>query len=137
MKKLIDLFFKYKEVILYLFFGGCSTLVNIVTYGIGTRVLEWDVVSANILAWVCSVIFAYLTNKFFVFESKTNDLNTLFKEILSFFSARIVTLLLDVAIMKFGIYFGINDLIMKVIANIFIIIANYIFSKLFIFKKEK
>lgn len=137
MKKLIDLFFKYKEVILYLFFGGCSTLVNIVTYGIGTRVLEWDVVSANILAWVCSVIFAYLTNKFFVFESKTNDLNTLFKEILSFFSARIVTLLLDVAIMKFGIYFGINDLIMKVIANIFVIIANYIFSKLFIFKKEK
>ena len=134
---LIDLFFKYKEVILYLFFGGCSTLVNIVTYGIGTRVLEWDVVSANILAWVCSVIFAYLTNKFFVFESKTNDLNTLFKEILSFFSARIVTLLLDVAIMKFGIYFGINDLIMKVIANIFVIIANYIFSKLFIFKKEK
>lgn len=137
MKKLIDLFFKYKEVILYLFFGGCSTLVNIVTYGIGTRVLEWDVVSANILAWVCSVIFAYLTNKFFVFESKTNDLNTLFKEVLSFFSARIVTLLLDVAIMKFGIYFGINDLIMKVIANIFVIIANYIFSKLFIFKKEK
>ena len=137
MKKLIDLFFKYKEVILYLFFGGCSTLVNIVTYGIGTRVIEWDVVSANILAWVCSVIFAYLTNKFFVFESKTNDLNTLFKEILSFFSARIVTLLLDVAIMKFGIYFGINDLIMKVIANIFVIIANYIFSKLFIFKKEK
>ena len=137
MKKLIDLFFKYKEVILYLFFGGCSTLVNIVTYGIGTRVLEWDVVSANMLAWVCSVIFAYLTNKFFVFESKTNDLNTLFKEILSFFSARIVTLLLDVAIMKFGIYFGINDLIMKVIANIFVIIANYIFSKLFIFKKEK
>ena len=137
MKKLIDLFFKYKEVILYLFFGGCSTLVNIVTYGIGTRVLEWDVVSANILAWLCSVIFAYLTNKFFVFESKTNDLNTLFKEILSFFSARIVTLLLDVAIMKFGIYFGINDLIMKVIANIFVIIANYIFSKLFIFKKEK
>ena len=137
MKKLIDLFFKYKEVILYLFFGGCSTLVNIVTYGIGTRVLEWDVVSANILAWVCSVIFAYLTNKFFVFESKTNDLNTLFKEILSFFSARIVTLLLDVALMKFGIYFGINDLIMKVIANIFVIIANYIFSKLFIFKKEK
>ena len=135
MKKLIDLFFKYKEAILYLFFGGCSTLVNIVTYGIGTRVLEWDVVSANILAWVCSVIFAYLTNKFFVFESKTNDLNTLFKEVLSFFSARIVTLLLDVAIMKFGIYFGINDLIMKVIANIFVIIANYIFSKLFIFKK--
>lgn len=137
MKKLIDLFFKYKEVILYLFFGGYSTLVNIVTYGIGTRILEWDVVSANILAWVCSVIFAYLTNKFFVFESKANDLNTLFKEVLSFFSARIVTLLLDVAIMKFGIYFGINDLIMKVIANIFVIIANYIFSKLFIFKKEK
>lgn len=137
MKKLIDLFFKYKEAILYLFFGGCSTLVNIVTYGIGTRILEWDVVSANILAWVCSVIFAYLTNKFFVFESKANDLNTLFKEVLSFFSARIVTLLLDVAIMKFGIYFGINDLIMKVIANIFVIIANYIFSKLFIFKKEK
>ncbi len=137
MKKLIDLFFKYKEAILYLFFGGCSTLVNIVTYGIGTRILEWDVISANILAWVCSVIFAYLTNKFFVFESKANDLNTLFKEVLSFFSARVVTLLLDVAIMKFGIYFGINDLIMKVIANIFVIIANYIFSKLFIFKKEK
>ena len=118
MKKLIDLFFKYKEAILYLFFGGCSTLVNIVTYGIGTRILEWDVISANILAWVCSVIFAYLTNKFFVFESKANDLNTLFKEVLSFFSARVVTLLLDVAI-------------------IFVIIANYIFSKLFIFKKEK
>ena len=138
MKTLKEYFFRYKEQILYLIFGGFTTVVNIAVYGICTRLFHTNEYFANFLAWAVAVFFAYITNKIWVFESKSNDLKTLSREILSFVSARIVTLGLDMGVMYAGIQLlHINDLIVKVCSNVLVVLANYIFSKFFIFKKTK
>ena len=124
-------FNKSYEVLSYLFFGGCTTLVNIVTFWI-LRVLKIGVYTSNTIAWIVAVLFAFITNKLFVFESKGN----LLKEGLSFFGFRLLSLLFDMGIMYLLIdVMNVNDIISKVISNIFVIIINYVFSKIFIFKK--
>ncbi len=123
---------KYYEVLSYLFFGGCTTLVNILTFWV-MRLLKVGVYTSNVVAWIVSVLFAFITNKLFVFESKGNAL----KEGISFFLFRLLSLVFDMGIMYLLIdVFKWNDLLSKVLANIFVIIINYVFSKLFIFKKR-
>ncbi len=119
------------EVLSYLFFGGCTTLVNIVTFWL-LRLLKLGVYTSNTIAWVLSVLFAFITNRLFVFQSKGKIL----KEIVSFFGFRLLSLLFDMGIMYLFIdVFKWNDIVSKIIANIFVIIINYVFSKVFIFKK--
>ena len=126
---------KYKEGLLYLFFGGCTTLVNILAFCL-LRFIKIGTYTSNIFAWIISVLFAFITNKLFVFESrKTGFLKTL-KEGFSFFGFRILSLVFDMGIMYLMIdILNINEVISKIVANIFVIIINYVFSKLFIFKK--
>ena len=132
-----NLLIKYKEQILYLFFGGCTTVVNIVVFALCSDILHMELLVSNFMAWVLAVFFAYITNKIWVFESKTETLNELVKEIGSFVFARVVTLLIDMLIMYVGVeILFINKMIIKVLANIVVIVANYVFSKLFIFKKK-
>lgn len=134
----ISVYFKYKEVILYLVFGGLTTLVNIVSYAVFVRIINMGTVAGTSGAWLVSVIFAYLTNKIFVFESKTDTFDLLVKECVSFFGCRLTTGLMDVAVMYFSVdLLHFNDIVMKIISNVLVVILNYIFSKLFIFKKEK
>ena len=124
-------FNKHYEVLSYLFFGGCTTLVNIIAFWL-LRTLKVEVYTSNVIAWVIAVLFAFITNKLFVFESKGNA----FKEGISFFIFRIISLLFDMGIMYLLInIFSWNDLLSKVITNVFVIIINYVFSKIFIFKK--
>ncbi|WP_236875500.1 GtrA family protein [Clostridioides difficile] len=85
------IFKKHKETILYLFFGAFTTLVNIVSYLFFTRVILFNFMVANALAWILAVLFAYVTNKFFVFESKRIEIEFLFKEFLSFVSFRLLS----------------------------------------------
>ena len=136
MTEIKNLLIKYKEQILYLFFGGCTTVVNIVVFALCSDILHMELLVSNFMAWVLAVFFAYITNKIWVFESKTETLNELVKEIGSFVFARVVTLLIDMLIMYVGVeILFINKMIIKVLANIVVIVANYVFSKLFIFKK--
>lgn len=124
-------FNKYYEVLSYLFFGGCTTLINIITFWL-LRLLKIGVYASNVVAWIVSVLFAFITNKLFVFESKGNAL----KEGISFFIFRLLSLVFDMGIMYLLVdVFNWNDLLSKVLANIFVIIINYVFSKIFIFKK--
>jgi UDP-N-acetylglucosamine transferase subunit ALG13/putative flippase GtrA len=126
---------KYKEGLLYLFFGGCTTIVNIVTFAI-CRGINLNLLVSNISAWILSVFFAFITNKLFVFESKTKSFKALFKEIISFFGCRVLSLVFDMGIIYVMIdLLNINEIISKIVSNVFVIIINYIFSKLFIFKK--
>ena len=135
MTEIKNLLIKYKEQILYLFFGGCTTVVNIVVFALCSDILHMELLVSNFMAWVLAVFFAYITNKIWVFESKTETLNELVKEIGSFVFARVVTLLIDMLIMYVGVeILFINKMIIKVLANIVVIVANYVFSKLFIFK---
>ena len=137
MTEIKNLLIKYKEQILYLFFGGCTTVVNIVVFALCSDILHMELLVSNFMAWVLAVFFAYITNKIWVFESKTETLNELVKEIGSFVFARVVTLLIDMLIMYVGVeILFINKMIIKVLANIVVIVANYVFSKLFTFKKK-
>lgn len=137
MSKLIRLFKKYREPILYLFFGGCTTLVNFVSYVLATRVLNLSVGAATALAWILSVLFAYVTNRRWVFESTARGVSAVIKEMIGFFGARLATGLMDIGLMALFVdRLGFNDLIMKIASNVLVILLNYVFSKLFIFKKR-
>lgn len=140
MRKLIDqgwaLFKKYKQVILYLFFGGCTTLINIVVYALLYRVLQIANVPSAIAAWLVSVIFAFVTNRSLVFESRETELRGRLRELVSFFGCRVLTGVLDVIIMAVAVdMLGWNGLLWKLISNVLVIILNYLASKFLIFRK--
>lgn len=128
---------KNKEVIVYLFFGGCTTVINIICFGMLYNCLSVSNVLSNVIAWCVSVSFAYYANKIFVFESRVAGLSQQLKEALSFFGCRGITLLFDVAIMEVTVsYFGWNEWLWKTISNVIVIVLNYIASKWWIFKKK-
>ena len=139
IKWCFDLYLKYFEIMNYLICGGISTVVNIVVYAICEKVLNWNnVIVSTCVAWFVAVIVAYLLNKIIVFESKGLTKKELLKEIWSFLVFRILSGIIDIAFMKITVdVLGANDILMKVISNIVVIILNYIFSKVFIFKKKK
>ncbi|HBF0843224.1 TPA: GtrA family protein [Clostridioides difficile] len=127
---------KHRETILYLFFGAFTTFVNIVSYLFFTRVILFNFMVANALAWILAVLFAYVTNKFFVFESKRIEIKFLFKEFLSFVSFRLLSGVVEMLIMYVMIdLLFVNDVIVKIFTNIVVIVLNYLFSKMIIFKK--
>ncbi|HFL3153713.1 TPA: GtrA family protein [Clostridioides difficile] len=129
---------KHRETILYLFFGAFTTLVNIVSYLFFTRVILFNFMVANALAWILAVLFAYVTNKFFVFESKRIEIRFVFKEFLSFVSFRLLSGVVEMLIMYVMIdLLFVNDVIVKVFTNIVVIVLNYLFSKMIIFKNKK
>ena len=137
MKKILELYEEYKEVINYMIFGGLATLVNFISYYIFARTLNVDEVISSGLSWFCAVLFAYVTNKLFVFESKKDSKKEMIKEMISFFLARIVSgALCDVGTFALMVkVLNINDIIAKLVTQVMVVIVNYIFSKL-IFKKE-
>lgn len=127
-----------KEVINYLIFGVLTTLVNIITFWLFEDLLAFDYKLATTIAWVTSVIFAFITNKLFVFESKSTSVLVLLKELASFLFFRILSYFLDIfSMILFIEYLYFNSIIAKILANILVVIFNYIASKLIIFKKGK
>ncbi|MBS5645053.1 MAG: GtrA family protein, partial [Clostridiales bacterium] len=90
-----ELFRKYREIILYVFFGGCTTLVNIVVYYAMTRFLGVGEYASNVTAWILSVLFAYVTNKIWVFECRSRDAKVLLRQMGSFFGCRLRSLGMD------------------------------------------
>ena len=138
MKKILELYKKYKEVINYLIFGVLTTIVSLATYWICTTtvlnpVIGWQLQLANIISWILAVLFAYFTNRKYVFES--TEENKL-KEFYKFILARLSTLLIDMFIMWLGVtVLKYNDKIIKIISQVVVIVSNYVFSKLFVFKK--
>lgn len=127
---------KFKEQINYIVFGIFTTIVNYLAYLGLTRLLNTEVILATIIAWVLAVLFAYITNKKFVFESNSFNFAQITKEIVSFFSLRIVSGIFEVVCMYiFVSVLQFNDIVIKLIINIAVIILNYIFSKLIVFRK--
>lgn len=139
IKTIIGLYLEYKEIINYLMFGAFTTVVNFVSYCLFTKVIGIEEVISSGLSWFISVLFAYITNKLFVFESKTNTLKEFLKEIISFFFARILSgILCDVGTFAVMVkVLKINDIISKVVTQVMVVIVNYIFSKCLIFKNKK
>ena len=133
------LYKQYKEIINYLVFGVLSTIVNFVSYYIFAKIIVIDEVISSGLAWFCSVTFAYITNKIFVFESKTTTVKEFFKEMVSFFLARVFSgALCDVGTFAVMVkVFNINDIFAKIVTQVMVIILNYILSKFIIFKNKQ
>ena len=143
MKKLIqDLYKKYKEIINYLIFGVLTTIVNLIVkylllFTIFNAVNPIQLQTSIIISWIVGVLFAYFTNRKFVFESKNKNK---LKEFINFVIARLSTLFLEMGIMWFFVtLLKLNSdlyvVVFTIIAQIAVVIGNYIFSKLFVFKK--
>ena len=125
------------ELVSYLFVGVATTVVNYVVYYIATRLLSMGVMPGTWTAWVVAVAFGYVANKAFVFHTHCDSVLSLLREAGSFFAMRLVSLGMETVLMYLTVtVLGLNDLVMKLIVNIVVIILNYVFSKLFIFKKK-
>lgn len=139
MKKIKELFFKYKEVIMYLIFGVLTTIVSIASYFLLTAYIlkennQLHIQTANVISWILALVFAYITNKKYVFDSKQKQKGEFFK----FAMSRISTLILEIIIMYLGVsLLKQNDKIIKIIAQVLVIVSNYILSKLFVFRAKK
>lgn len=135
---MINFFKQHREIIAYLIVGFLTTAVSlIVYYALTTTLLDpqngLELQIANIISWVISVLFAFITNRRYVFQSKEK---ALIKQMLLFFVGRLGTLLLDMLLMFLLVTRGgMNDRIAKVLVQILVIIGNYIFSKLIVFRK--
>lgn len=128
---------KYKQLIVYIIVGVMTTLVNFIVYYISTRQFNLSEYTSNFIAWIVAVIFAFITNKFIVFKSKNKNIKFVLKEGISFVSMRVISLGFDMLIMYIVIsVLNWNDLIGKLISQVVVVISNYIFSKLYIFKSK-
>lgn len=138
LNKIISIIKKNQEIINYLIFGFFTTILSLVTYYLLTLTILNPqnailLQLANIISWILSVSFAYLTNRKYVFKSNNRNF---IKEISDFFLSRIITLLIDMIIMGIGVtYLGLSDKIFKLLSQVIVIIGNYLLSKLFVFKK--
>ncbi|MBS7577513.1 MULTISPECIES: GtrA family protein [unclassified Enterococcus] len=129
---------RHQEVILYLFFGGLTTLVNLISYSACRAFFDFNYQISTIIAWFLSVLFAYLTNKLFVFNRRDVKGQELVKEIYLFYVYRVISLLMEMLILF--IFFKklqLNEAAVKISAQIIVILANYIFSKYLIFFKRE
>lgn len=132
------LMIKYCDVILYGIFGVLTTLVNIIVYWLMAHVLGFGTMVSTLIAWVAAVLFAYITNRKWVFHSEAESTKEIIREIISFFTCRLTTGFVDWGCMLIFVdILHCNDVVIKAGANVIVIILNYIASKLIIFKSKK
>ncbi|MBO6164901.1 MAG: GtrA family protein [Eubacterium sp.] len=142
MEKLKELYLKHKEIVNYLIVGGLTTVVSLgVYYGLAFTILDpknpIQLQVINVISWIAAVTFAYFANRWFVFESKVKGREQM-EEVVKFYGARVGTLLMDMGIMFVGVtLLHANDKIMKLIVQVVVTVANYVFSKLLVFRGKK
>lgn len=138
VEKIFDIYKQFKEQILYIVFGVLTTAINIVSFFALTRVIGLGLILSNIIAWILSVLFAFVTNKIYVFDSRNYTAPVVLRELIDFTVSRGATGLLDLGLMYlFVSVIGIEDMISKIVINIIVIILNYILSKVYVFKEKK
>jgi putative flippase GtrA len=136
LKKIWDKFMN-REVISYLIFGVLTTLVNWVVYGMMVRTgVDYRIATAA--AWVVSVLFAFIVNKIFVFQSYDLHLAFVMKEIVSFTACRAASGVMEMVLMVIMVsWLNMDEYVSKVLVSIVVVVVNYVFSKLFIFRKSE
>lgn len=142
MKKLFkyawDMYKEHEEGINYLIFGFLAFVLNYFLFYVLETWMHIGYMIATALSWLLTVVFAYWTNRTFVFKSKNTGRTNIFKEFCSFIGARIATELLELLLMYLMVDLAhINSKIAKLIAQAVVIIANYVLSKIWIFKESK
>jgi putative flippase GtrA len=144
MGMLRDLFSKYREIIMYAIMGVATTFVCWGSYFLFTDLLHFELNVSNILSWLVAVIFAFVVNKWYVFEAKSLDLKTVTKELVAFIGSRIFTGVIAWILFPILIFFGIDKFIFdtpgflaKVITSIVEIVLNWVLSKYVVFREKK
>lgn len=133
MKKLFSK--DWRSIFMYLIMGGCTTVVNIAVYWVCEELLHLDYRVSTTIAWLFAVVFAFFVNKHFVFKSVTTNWRDRFAEMGSFFGFRVLSFFMDLGTMMILVgLLSMNGTISKILANVIVLVANYIFSKKFIFK---
>ncbi len=129
------LFEKNREIILYLIFGGCAFIISVGSFIILTVFIRLNELIANIISWILAVCFAFLTNRNWVFQKKTATIRETGRQFVDFISSRILTLIIEEAIILIFItQMGLNSIAVKIIAQIIVIVLNYLLSKNFVFR---
>ena len=133
------LYIRYKEVLLYLFFGGLAFFLNIALYILFNGMWGINELIANVFCWVICVLFQFFTNRTWVFEEgQTNGVVEFWKQMASFFAGRLFTLVVEEVILAvFITWLGLNSMIVKLVAQVVVIVLNYIISKWWIFSEKK
>lgn len=130
IKKLIN-----KETILYVIFGILTTIVNLIAYYLFSNIININYLISNAIAWIISVVFAYITNKFFVFNSSYINKDVIIEEFIKFMNCRLISGLSEVVLLfLFVDLLLMNDIVAKLIIGVLVALINFIFSKVFIFK---
>ena len=130
MKKI---FWKYQDIIIYFIVGCLSTFVNLLSYAFYRLFISSYLINI-VLSWLTSLVFAFFMNRKYVFKSKNNKIK---QEFLSFTISRLLTLGMEILFMYLLVdLIQINDLIAKVIVQFLVFLANYLFGKFIVFKKE-
>ena len=150
LKKFEPFYKAHKEVLLYLFFGGLTTVVSVIFFALPMNILhigkgklfgftiDYDVTIANIISWICAVTFAYITNRTWVFEDKAHGTGAVVRECAAFFAGRLFTLVVETLLLNVMTNtFKMQEIIAKIIVSVVTIVLNYFISKLLVFKKEK
>lgn len=135
-QKLKNLFLKYYDILVYLIFGVLTTVVNYLVYLPCYNLLAFDASVSNMIAWAVAVVFAFVTNKPFVFKSHDWSAKTLLPELIKFVGTRIGSGGVETLILFISVdLLGWNGNLLKLLTSILVVIINYIGSKLLVFKK--
>ena len=127
---------KNKEVLLYLLFGGLTFVLSIASYIFFDVVFFMNELIANVLSWILAVSFAYVTNKIWVFDAPTHTTKELLKQMISFWGGRVATLVIEeLILLVFVTLLAFPSVPVKVVAQVIVIVLNYVTSKCFIFDK--
>jgi putative flippase GtrA len=141
-QKLQKLYYKYEEALMYVLFGGLTTVVSIITkffaFYIVPKEPSWESTFAVVFSWICAVTFAFFTNKKYVFKSETHSAGEFMKVMTSFYGARVATLVMEeIIFLVFLNWLGFGKVVVTFGSQVLIFVANYVLSKLFVFKKDK
>ena len=137
MAKIFNIYEKYKEIILYIIFGGLTTFVNFVIYFLFTNLFSINYLFSNLLAWIGAVIFAFFTNKKYVFNANNTKLLNYIKEFVMFTSSRGFSFLVETFLLFLGVEIvKLNDGVVKIAVAVIVVILNYFFTK-FVFRNKE
>ena len=126
-----------KETISYVIFGILTTIINLISYYFFSNIITINYLISNTIAWIISVIFAYMTNKLYVFNSKSIRIDIIIKEFTKFINCRLASGIIEMILLFLLVdMLAVNDIISKLVIGVIVVILNFIFSKLFVFKKQ-
>lgn len=125
-----------KETISYVIFGILTTIINLISYYFFSNIISINYLISNIISWIISVSFAYVTNKLYVFNSKDENKDLVIKEFITFVNCRLTSGVIEMILLFLLVdMIKVNDIISKLVIGVIVVVLNFIFSKIFVFQK--